>query len=409
MTDPVSRVCRPPPLDVGLIVCRYDEAGSSYLEVEFSDQGRFRNFTATKSVRVRHGALGTRGIALASEGEVGIAGSVLIYQSFDSLGMNADWQRDLGSGEVAEALAIGSGFIAIATSNLSVRIFSEAGMQKFAMTLPSPVVALVARGSYLAAFYHLGAPFGGTQNMGFSLWNVQKEAELFSERKCPLSLSSSLVWAGFSADESILTTLDSTGIFRQLAGYDQAPIGFGAAGRASLFGPTAPATLTSLKSDSPNWSGSWCVVLDSSRHKLMSQQKFWPVSLTREKIRWVPCVALVSNSSDSSSAPTPAGSSSSEPAHAPQVLPRPVASSASLEAALLNVDQTVGAFEESHLRSKIAYNHLKHRVIQESEEQNGLDTEDAWRENREVVAAQVELDKYPFAYLFFRSEASLGG
>lgn len=373
-----------------MIVCRYDEAGSSYLEVEFNDQGRYRNFTATKSIRARHGVLGARGIALASEGEVGIAGSVLMYQSFDSLGMSADWQRDLGADEVAEALAIGFGFVAIATSNLTIRIFSEAGLQKFALTLPSPVVALVARSHYLAAFYHLGAPFGGSQNLGFSLWNVSKEAELVGERKCPISRNSTLVWAGFSSDECVLTTLDSTGIFRQLAGFDHSPIGAGGSTHSSLFGPSAPATLTSFKSDSPNWSGSWTVILDSSRHKMMNIQKFWPVSLTKDKVRWVPCVTLAPPTATEGA---PVSPQAVEPAYSPQVLPRPVASSAALEAGLLNVEQQVGAFEEAHLRNKISYNYMKHRVIQETDAENGVDLDDSWRENPDLVAAQVELDK----------------
>lgn len=324
---------------VGAIITKYDD-DSSYIEVEFSDLSKYKNFTITKKLKITNGSLGPSGLALTSSLEDN-SRSVLMYQSFDHFGVNADWMHHLPRNENIELVAVGDSFVAIVTSKRFLRIFSSGGVQLQILCIPGPPVSLVAQGNLLALFYHSGNPINNTQNISYQLFNVKQKICL-SQGQVPLNENVYLEWVGFS-QENILTIFDSEGILKQLTGHH------------------------SSKSDNTyinmsKWVGQWTPVLDTSNHK-QTWQRFWPIAVTMEKLRYIPI---------------------SESEYAPHVLPRPVPSSIPLEVPVINNDSSTAIFEENYIRFIISYNHLIQRLCEECK-----DIEN----NNEIKAAQANLDQ----------------
>jgi len=85
---------------------------------------------------------------------------------------------------------------------------------------------------------------------------------------------------------------------------------------------------TERNKESAHWTGTWLPVLDASQ---TIPGKFWPIHVSREKLRYVPCV------------PT---SALSQERPSPQVLPRPVPSTIPLEVPVLHPEVATGALEE---------------------------------------------------------------
>ena len=63
---------------------------------------------------------------------------------------------DLPQGEDAKALCLGRGWAAVATTALTLRLFSIGGVQRELFSLPGPVVSMVGHGEQLLIVYHRG-------------------------------------------------------------------------------------------------------------------------------------------------------------------------------------------------------------------------------------------------------------
>lgn len=295
---------------IGSIIVRHDD--SSYLEVEFSDLSRFKNFTLTKSVNISMGSLCSTGMILASSGKED-SRSLLMYQSFNSLGANAEWVHYLGWNENVVLVAVGHDFVACVTSKRYLRIFTSGGIQTQIMCIAGQPVSLVAQGSLLALFYHTGPTHNYSQTIGYQLFNVSQKA-CVSQGPIPLGEGATLDWVGFS-QENVLTIFDSDGVLKQLTGHT---------------------SIDNTFIHSSRWIGQWVPILDVSS-VLPNGQKFWPINVSIDKMRYVPC---------------------SEYEGAPHVLPRPVPSFLPLEVPVINNDTTISSQEENYIRYMISYNHL---------------------------------------------------
>jgi chromosome transmission fidelity protein 4 len=242
-----------------------------------------------------------------------------MYQSSDSLGPNADWQKDLLDEEIAEGCAIGSCFVAVATNKGHLRIFSVAGAQLPILSLGKPFVTMAAHENMLVVVYHMGAPFAGCQNLGYTLINMSRRHTLAADQALPLSPGSKLEWIGFSQD-GVLSALDSQGVLRQLVSF----------GRRI---PPVLSVFISQQTKSYNFDYQWTPVLSGAavQEQLTGTNKFWPISVTKEKLRYVPCARSAYND---------------EISMGPVVLPRPVPGTLQLEAPVLGIDTPGGALEE---------------------------------------------------------------
>lgn len=59
--------------------------------------------------------------------------------------------------EDIEAICLGQGWVACATSALLVRVFTVGGVQKEIFSLPGPVVSMAGHGEQLMVIYHRGS------------------------------------------------------------------------------------------------------------------------------------------------------------------------------------------------------------------------------------------------------------
>ena len=75
---------------------------------------------------------------------------------FNSWDNNKDWSVTLPSKESIATIAMGDGWIAMATNKQLLRLFTVGGVQKEVISLPGPAVTLAGWGGRLAVVYHTG-------------------------------------------------------------------------------------------------------------------------------------------------------------------------------------------------------------------------------------------------------------
>ena len=75
---------------------------------------------------------------------------------FGSWDNNKDWSVSLTSKESISSIAIGDGWIAIATNKQMLRLFSVGGVQREIISIPGQPVTLCGWGGRLAVVYQSG-------------------------------------------------------------------------------------------------------------------------------------------------------------------------------------------------------------------------------------------------------------
>lgn len=76
---------------------------------------------------------------------------------FGSWDANKEWTVDMPKDEEIEAICLGQGWAACATTALLVRVFTVGGVQKEIFSLPGPVVSMAGHGEQLMIVYHRGS------------------------------------------------------------------------------------------------------------------------------------------------------------------------------------------------------------------------------------------------------------
>jgi len=100
-------------------------------------------------------ALSTQALVLASPSPDESSPSKVVCVNFASSDGHREWSTSLPAGEEALALAVGEGWLAVATSRRLLRVFSVAGLQRAVLSLPGPIVCMSGHGSKLLLSYHL--------------------------------------------------------------------------------------------------------------------------------------------------------------------------------------------------------------------------------------------------------------
>lgn len=80
-----------------------------------------------------------------------VRASTLFYRHLSS---NGQWRASLPKGEEAYAVAAGTGWAAVATSNNFLRIFSNTGLQDGVVWLDGSVVSMAGHKDRLFVVYH---------------------------------------------------------------------------------------------------------------------------------------------------------------------------------------------------------------------------------------------------------------
>ena len=204
------------------------------------------------------------------KGKEGIksSGSSVYFHRFETFGnlRNKDWVVALPDAEQVMGCATGEGWAACITNRRFLRTFTAGGNQSAVIWIKGDPITIVGRSRYVAVFYHEGMPMpDGTQNIGFTIYDAISTEKFFSGSLPCLSARSSLSWAGFSKEGSLMA-MDSTGILSMLV------------------------VVAKRDTDKdPNlFCWSWSPVLDTVGLRKSREDLFWPVTVQDGKLICVP-------------------------------------------------------------------------------------------------------------------------
>uniref|UniRef100_A0A8C5RR37 WD repeat and HMG-box DNA-binding protein 1 n=1 Tax=Laticauda laticaudata TaxID=8630 RepID=A0A8C5RR37_LATLA len=199
---------------VGIIRCYNDEQDNA-IDVEFHDTAIHHAMHLPNNLNHTMADLSSEAILLACESTEELA-SKLHCIHFNSWDPSKEWTVDMLQDEVIEAICLGQGWAACATSSLLLRVFTIGGVQKEIFSFPGPVVSMAGHGEQLLVVFHKGTGFEGDQCLGIQLLELgKKKRQILHGESLPLSRKSYLAWIGFSA-EGTPCYVDSAGIVRML-------------------------------------------------------------------------------------------------------------------------------------------------------------------------------------------------
>ncbi|XP_056135096.1 WD repeat and HMG-box DNA-binding protein 1 [Lampris incognitus] len=196
------------------VVRGYNDEQDNAIDVEFHDSAIHHAMHLTNSLGHTMADLSQEAVLLASTSTEELA-SKLQCLHFSSWDTNKDWIVDLPKGEDVQALCLGQGWVAAATSSLLLRLFSVGGLQRELFSLPGPVVCMAGHGEQLLIVYHRATGFDGEQALGVQLLHFGRRRRQVIHEPLPLSRKSHLSWLGFSA-EGTPCYVDSEGVVRML-------------------------------------------------------------------------------------------------------------------------------------------------------------------------------------------------
>ena len=278
---------------VGQITSR-DEGTERRVEIKFANQsGLNRNEVVVDRSGYIMAALSYEGAVFATAMEVDpdknnpyasefkktttYYGSTIYYKAFPSQpqmrGCNESFQMTLAEEEEAQAVAVGRGWVAVATSKQMLRIFSSTGLQLSTIWLRGQVVAMCGLDSRLAVVYHGGQPINETFSLKVDIYELQWEnncggSMLVEELHVPLTAKSTLQWLGFETGSMFLVAMDSAGVVSMLI-------------------------------KSMGWQ--WMPVLEVERVRKSVDHKYWPVFVRENTLVYV----LLNGESKPAVYPTP--------------------------------------------------------------------------------------------------------
>ncbi|POI32056.1 hypothetical protein CIB84_004190, partial [Bambusicola thoracicus] len=288
---------------VGIIRCYNDEQDNA-IDIEFHDTSIHHATHLPNSLNHTMADLSTEAILLACESTEELASKLhCIY--FSSWDANKEWTVDMPKDEDIEAICLGQGWAACATSALLVRLFTVGGVQKEIFCLPGPVVAMAGHGEQLMVIYHRGTGFDGDQCLGVQLMELgKKKKQILHGDPLSLTKKSYLVWVGFSA-EGTPCYVDSEGIVRML---------------------------------NRGLGNTWIPVCNTREHCKGKSDHYWVVGIHEnpQQLRCIPCKG----------------------ARFPPTLPRPAVAILSFTLPYCQVTTEKGQMEEQYWRSVVFHNYV---------------------------------------------------
>jgi hypothetical protein len=153
------------------------------VDVEFTNKNFHRNIMINDDYGAEMAAINYSGMVLASkaivsdidsyeeddvdEDEMDIADpeaekkklrqySHVFYKPFSSMKNLKEWHFKLDKGEIIECVALGTGWCAIFTDYGYLRVFTSDGVQKYIVSLGTPVVSMTGYENLLSIVYHSG-------------------------------------------------------------------------------------------------------------------------------------------------------------------------------------------------------------------------------------------------------------
>uniref|UniRef100_A0A7M4FLX1 WD repeat and HMG-box DNA-binding protein 1 n=1 Tax=Crocodylus porosus TaxID=8502 RepID=A0A7M4FLX1_CROPO len=288
---------------IGIIRCYNDEQDNA-VDVEFHDTSIHHATHLPNSLNHTMADLSSEAILLASESTEELASKLhcIHFSSWDS---SKEWTVDMPEDEDIEAICLGQGWAACATSALLTRVFTIGGVQKEIFSLPGPVVSMAGHGEQLMVIYHRGTGFDGDQCLGVQLMELGKrKKQVLHGDPLPLARKSYLMWVGFSA-EGTPCYVDSEGIVRML---------------------------------NRGLGNTWIPVCNTREYCKGKSDHYWVVGIHEnpQQLRCIPCKG----------------------ARFPPTLPRPAVAILSFKLPYCQITTEKGQMEEQFWRSAVFHNHL---------------------------------------------------
>uniref|UniRef100_A0A2K6LQ11 WD repeat and HMG-box DNA-binding protein 1 n=1 Tax=Rhinopithecus bieti TaxID=61621 RepID=A0A2K6LQ11_RHIBE len=313
---------------IGIIRCYNDEQDNA-IDVEFHDSSIHHATHLSNTLNYTIADLSHEAILLACESTDELASKLhcLHFSSWDS---SKEWIIDLPPNEDIEAICLGQGWAAAATSALLLRLFTIGGIQKEVFSLAGPVVSMAGHGEQLFIVYHRGTGFDGDQCLGVQLLELgKKKRQIVHGDPLPLTRKSYLAWIGFSA-EGTPCYVDSEGIVRML---------------------------------NRGLGNTWTPVCNTREHCKGKSDHYWVVGIHEnpQQLRCIPCKG----------------------SRFPPTLPRPAVAILSFKLPYCQIATEKGQMEEQFWRSVIFHNHLDYLA------KNGYEYEESTK--KQATKEQQEL------------------
>ncbi|XP_006064929.1 WD repeat and HMG-box DNA-binding protein 1 isoform X1 [Bubalus bubalis] len=320
---------------IGIIRCYNDEQDNA-IDVEFHDTSIHHATHLLNTFNYTVADLSHEAVLLACESTDELASKLhcLHLSSWDS---SKEWIVDMPPNEDIEAICLGQGWAAAATSSLLLRLFTIGGVQKEVFSLPGPIVSMAGHGEQLVIVYHRGTGFDGDQCLGVQLLELgKKKKQILHGDPLPLTRKSYLVWVGFSA-EGTPCYVDSEGIVRML---------------------------------NRGLGHTWTPVCNTREHCKGKSDHYWVVGIHEnpQQLRCIPCKG----------------------SRFPPTLPRPAVAVLSFKLPYCQTATEKGQMEEQYWRSVIFHNHLDYLA------KNGYEYEEstknqATKEQQELLLKMLAL------------------
>ncbi|NWU96730.1 WDHD1 protein, partial [Upupa epops] len=288
---------------IGIIRCYNDEQDNA-IDVEFHDASIHHATHLPNSLNHTMADLSTEAILLACEHTEELP-SKLHCIHFSSWDANKEWTVDMPKDEDIDAVCLGQGWAACATSALLVRVFTVGGVQKEIFSLPGPVVSMAGHGEQLMIIHHRGTGFDGDQCLGVQLLELgKKKKQILHGDPLSLTKKSYLTWVGFSA-EGTPCYVDSEGVVRML---------------------------------NRGLGNTWIPVCNTRDHCKGKSDHYWVVGVHEnpQQLRCIPCKG----------------------ARFPPTLPRPAVAVLPFQLPYCQVTTEKGQMEEQYWRSIVFHNHV---------------------------------------------------
>ena len=209
---------------VGHIISLTNRDGSIRLELDFNAKGKNKKMNMPDHDDFRMGALAHEGAFFATAGErytdsdsqeERYRNSIVDYKHFPNHDIyNRDFTYNLGD-DTAAAIAVGSGWCAVATSKNFLRIFSSTGLQISVTRMLGPVVCMTGYGTHLAVIYNNNPTTN--YNIMVDIFDIQQGIKnLVVQSPVPMSPATTLKWAGFDIASNNLVLMETTGLVSAL-------------------------------------------------------------------------------------------------------------------------------------------------------------------------------------------------
>ena len=206
------------------IVYGYNTDEERSIDVEFHDISFHHSIHITNDFNYTMADLSSVCLLLASNGddeaddELEHTKARLFCRLFNTWDSIKEWQIDLPKEEQIDTIAAGQTFVAIATSQLYLRIWTVGGIQTLILSLNGPTLNLSAYDRIIMILYHQTAHIEQGQSIACQVLKIDHKGKTRCHpipTPVPVAISpkATAYWAGFT-DEGTPCIVDSDGIIR---------------------------------------------------------------------------------------------------------------------------------------------------------------------------------------------------